>query len=280
MQSGRRSASTRIVGLWLALVGSGAAGIASAADFNLAVEPTHTPERAREVYQPLIEFLNASTGHNFKLVTARNYAFYWNDIRNRKDLHFVFDEAHFTDYRIQRFGYEPLVKSSVPSSYSLLTQDMVEEGEVDAFVARSLVTMPAPNLGFALLLEYFPNPMQQPDLRSMAASWRDSVEIVFAGEADAAMVPTWLAEQYPNLMPVVKTREFPGAAVSASQDVPAEAKAAVRDALLKLHEDPNLYEVLNELGTPQFVETSVDEYRGSEAMLKNFYGYGRSSAQR
>lgn len=280
MQSGRRNTKMRNAALCLALAGIMATGGASAADFNLAVEPTHTPERAREVYQPLIEYLASATGHNFKLVTARNYAFYWNDIRNRKDLHFVFDEAHFTDYRIQRFGYEPLVKSSVPSSYTLLTQEMVEEGQVDAFVARSLVTMPAPNLGFALLLEYFPNPMQQPDVRSMASSWRDTVEIVFAGEADAAMVPTWLAEQYPNLMSVVKTREFPGAAVSASQDVPADAKAAVRDALLRLHEDPNLYEVLNELGTQQFVEATATEYRGSEAMLKNFYGYGRSSAPR
>ena len=73
-------------------------------------------------------------------------------------------------------------------------------------------------LGFALLLEYFPTPMQQPDLRSLATSWRDTVEIVFAGEADAAMVPTWLRDQYPNLIPVITTREFPGPAVSASSD--------------------------------------------------------------
>jgi hypothetical protein len=282
MHSGRLDTNIRNAALCLSLAAIMATYSASAADFNLAVEPTYAPERAREVYQPLIEYLSAATGHQFKLVTARNYAFYWNDIRNRKDLHFVFDEAHFTDYRIQRFGYEPLVKSAVPSSYTLLALEAVEEGRVEAFVARRLVTMPAPNLGFALLLEYFPNPMQQPDVRSMASSWRDTVEIVFAGEADAAMVPTWLAEQYPNLVPVVKTREFPGAAISASLEVPAEAKTAVRRALLRLHEDPNLYEVLNELGVPQFIEATASEYRGSEAMLRNFYGYdrSRSSVQR
>lgn len=247
----------------------------SAADYNFAVEPTYTPERAREVYEPLINYLNRTTGHRFKLVTSRNYAVYWNDIRKRRDLHFVFDEAHFTDFRIQRFNYQPLVRSSVDSSYSLLTQDMVEEGNVQAFVARSLVTMPAPNLGFALLLEFFPNPMQQPDLRSLATSWRDTVEIVFAGEADAAMVPTWLRDQYPNLESVVTTREFPGPAVSAAPDVPEDVRKAVRDALLSLHEDQELYEVLNELGTPQFIEASSREYRGSEQMLKNFYGYNQ-----
>jgi len=248
---------------------------AYAAEYNFAVEPTYTPERAREVYEPLIAYLTKSTGQTFKLVTARNYAFYWNDIRNRKDLHFVFDEAHFTDFRIQRSAYEPIVKSSLATSYSLLTQDDVKEGDVQAFVARSLVTMPAPNLGFALLLEYFPNPMQQPDLRSLATSWRDTVEIVFAGEANATMVPSWLRDQYPNLVPVITTREFPGPAVSASAEVPADVKQKVKEALLVLHEDPALYEVISELGVQQFVEANAAEYRGSEQMLKNFYGYNK-----
>lgn len=271
----QRGSLVQALSLGLALAGFSVTATVSAAEYNFAVEPTYTPERAREVYEPLIKYLDNATGQTFKLVVARNYAFYWNDIRNRKDLHFVFDEAHFTDFRIQRFGYEPLAKSSVPSSYSLLTQDDVAEGNVQAFVARSLVTMPAPNLGFALLLEYFPNPMQQPDLRSLATSWRDTVEIVFAGEADAAMVPTWLSNEYPNLIPVIKTREFPGAAVSASAEVPAEVKAAVKEALLRLHEDPALFEVLNELGMPQFVDATAAEYKGSEQMLKNFYGYNK-----
>ena len=275
MAQTQRGGLFKAIGIGLALAGCSLALPASAAEYNFAVEPVYTPERAREVYEPLINYLNTSTGQTFKLVVARNYAFYWNDLRNRKDLHFVFDEAHFTDFRIQRYGYTPIVKSSLPSSYSLLTQDDVAEGNVQAFVARSLVTMPAPNLGFALLLEYFPNPMQQPDLRSLATSWRDTVEIVFAGEADAAMVPTWLRDQYPNLIPVITTREFPGPAVSASTGVPADVQTAVKDALLELHEDQNLYEVLNELGMQQFVEATAAEYKGSEQMLKNFYGYNK-----
>lgn len=263
----------RAVALGLSLIGLTAADALLAAEYNFAVEPTYTPERAREVYEPLIAYLNKATNEEFKLVVARNYAFYWNDIRNRKDLHFIFDEAHFTDFRIQRFGYVPLAKSSIPSSYSLLSQDDVGEGNVRAFVARRLVTMPAPNLGFALMLEYFPNPMQQPDLRSLATSWRDTVEIVFAGEADAALVPSWLRDLYPNLIPIATTREFPGPAVSASADVPDDVKEKVKQALLVLHEDAALYEVLSEIGMQQFVEATAAEYQGSEQMLKNFYGY-------
>ncbi|MCB1588412.1 MAG: PhnD/SsuA/transferrin family substrate-binding protein [Xanthomonadales bacterium] len=253
---------------------------AQAADVNLAVEPFHTPERAPEVYAPLIAYLNNTTGHNFKLITARNYHFYWSDLRSRADIDIAFEEAHFVDYRASHFGYVPLAKSVENTSYSLLTLDPPPEDEdsLRSLVARRLVCMPAPNLGFALLLELYPNPMQQPDVRSSATSWRESAEIIFAGEADAAMAPTWLQNLYPNLYPVHQTRQFPGAAFSASPRLDPDIANAVREALLKLHEDPELYEVLNELGVSQFVDASASEYAGSESMLKAFYGYGDDSA--
>jgi hypothetical protein len=251
-------------------------GACFAAEVNLAVEPFHTPERAPEVYAPLLAYLNKATGHNFNLVTSRNYHFYWSDLRSRADIDIAFEEAHFVDYRASRFGYVPLAKSVENTSYSLLTLDPPEEGSdaLRSLVARRLVCMPAPNLGFALLLELYPNPMQQPDVRSSATSWRESTDIIFAGEADAAMVPTWLQNLYPNLYPVHQTREFPGAAFSASPRLDPAIAESVRQALLKLHEDPELYEALNELGVSQFVEASAEEYAGSADMLKAFYGYG------
>ncbi len=257
-------------------------GLSFAADVNLAVEPFHTPDRAPEVYAPLIAYLNKATGHNFKLVTARNYHFYWSDLRSRADIDIAFEEAHFVDYRANRFGYQPLAKSVENTSYSLLTLDPPEDDSdaLRSLVARRLVCMAAPNLGFALLLELYPNPMQQPDVRSSATSWRESAEIIFAGEADAAMAPTWLQNLYPNLYPVHQTREFPGAAFSASPRLDPEIAASVREALLQLHEDPELYEVLNELGVSQFVETTATEYAGSENMLKAFYGYGDDTGPR
>lgn len=251
---------------------------AVAADLKFAVEPTYTQERAAEVYGPLLSYLNKSTGHNFELVTARNYHFYWSDLRSRSDIDFAMEEAHFVDYRAQNFGYQPLVRTAESSSYSLLTMDPLEGDPLRGLVARRVVCMPAPNLGFAMLLEMYPNPMQQPDVRSAAASWRDAVEIVFAGEADAAMVPTWLQNLYPNLYPVHQTREFPGSAISASPRVDPAIVQQVADALLRLHEDDEMYEVLVELGVSEFIATDANEYAGSEAMLKPFYGYGDDTA--
>lgn len=246
---------------------------AAAAEYTFAVEPSYTAEKAQEVYKPLLDYLEKATGEKFTLVASKNYHFYWSDLRANKKWSFVFDEAHFTDYRIKRFNYLPLVRTAENTSYVLLSNEEVPDNNPQGLVAKSITTMPAPSLAFSLLLEIFPNPMQQPDIRTNPTSWKDTVDIVFAGEADAAMVPNWLYMQYPNLIPVATTREFPGAAISASPDVPAEVQQKVKDALLKLHEDQNLFDVITELGISQFVEADAAAYAGSESMLKNFFGY-------
>jgi hypothetical protein len=247
--------------------------------YTLLVEPTYDPVRAAEVYQPLIEYLRNETGLDIRLQTSRNFHFYWRDLRRNEGIDFVFEEAHFTDYRIQRFGFVPLVRTAEGSSYTLLVDPEEAERGVDGLIGRNVVCMPAPSMGFAALLQIFNNPVAQPEIMTFAASWRDGVEMIFSGEATGAMAPSWLNNEYPNLVAIAESEEVPGPAISAAPHVPEEARNKVRDALLVLHEkideDPSLYEILHELGISQFVPANAREYRGFESMLQGFHGYGR-----
>lgn len=269
--AGLRVFAWRMVAAGAALAGVGSTALA--ADVTLMVEPSYTPERAAEVYKPLADYLTKATGHNITLVTPRNYHFFWRDMRQNSPVDLVFAEAHITDYRIKRFNVEPLARAAENMSFTLLASDQIENPTLNSLVGKSIVTMPSPSLGFALLLELYPNPVSQPNILSSAASWRDGVEIVFAGEADAAMVPTWLKDQYPNLIPIQASREFPGACVTASPTLDPKVKEDVKNALLKLSEDPGVFDVLNELGISGFKAATAAEYDGAEAMLKGFYGY-------
>lgn len=277
----RRDAGAMLkrTGLVLLVLSAGLSAQAQAAQFKLGIEPSYPRDQAQEVYKPLLEYLNKSTGHTFTLEVPRNYHFLWRDLRQNKPVDFTLEEAHFVDFRVQRYGFEPLVRTAEPTSYALLAMPELAENGLNALVGQRVACMPSPSLGFALLAEMFKNPVAQPDIRSEAASWRDGVEMVFAGEAEAAMVQTYIADLYPNLMVVQKTRDFPGRAVSAAPGVDPEAKQAVKDALLKLHEDESLLEVLVELGTSRFEPTTAAEYAGSEAMLKGFFGYATQPAK-
>lgn len=246
---------------------------ALAAEYKFLVEPSYNVQRSTEVYQPLVAYLSKATGHKITLVTSRNYHFFWRDVRQNAPVDFMFSEAHFTDFRAKRFGFEPIARTVENASYTLLGSDQLKTTTLNGLIGKGIVSMPSPSMGFAMLLQFFPDPIRQPNLMSTAQSWRDGVEIVFAGEADAAIVPTWLKDQYPNLIPISTSPEFPGAAVSAAPGVPPEAKQAIKDALLKLHEDQGAYEVLSELGVTQFVTTTAADYDGQEKVLEGFFGY-------
>jgi hypothetical protein len=247
--------------------------LATAAELQFVVEPSYSEVRAREIYQPLVSYIESATGQKITLKTYRNYHVYWADMRKNVGWDIVFDDPHFTDYRMQRFGYVPLVKTAENTQYTLLSRGVQENETVQSFVARPVASMPAPSLGYALILELFPNPIQQPMLVTTAQSWRDAAEIMNGEEADAAMVPKWLQNEYSNLPVITESREFPGAAISVNSSVDATVRQALKTALLKMHEDQKLFEVLAEIGSTQFIEANAEEYRGSEQMLRGFYGY-------
>lgn len=264
---------------WLALaaalaIGAGTAHTTAwAADYTFRIEPAYPADRVAEIYAPLMTYLNKATGQHFTLVTARNYHFYWRDIQNNVKTDFAFDEAHLADYRIEKQHFEPLVHTAEPTSYTLVSNIDIGNKGIQGLVGHTIVTMGAPSLGYALLLEFYPNPILQPDIATTATSWRDATDRVFAGEADAAMIPTWLKDQYPNLTPVKTSHEYAGQCITASPDVPADLRDKVKDALLKLDTDADASKLLFELGVTKFVPATAAEYAGDEKILKNFIGY-------
>jgi ABC-type phosphate/phosphonate transport system substrate-binding protein len=243
---------------------------AFAAKYTFYVEPAYPPERLQEIYAPLMTYLGKTTGQQFEIKPQRNYHFYWRDLHAGAKTDFAFDEAHFTAYRVQNAHFVPLVHTAEPESYTLVSNIDIGKKGVDGLVGHSIVSMPAPSLGYALLVEFYPNPVMQPDILSTATSWRDAVDRVFGGEADAAIIPTSLKNQYPNLTPVKTSRQYAGQCISAAPDVPDDVKDEVRDALLKLDADADASKLLFELGVSKFVAANAKDYEGADAALKPF----------
>jgi len=269
----RRERRRVVWGLGAALALSGLATHAVAADYTFTVEPDYPPDRIQEAYKPLMDYLGKATGDHFTLVASRNYHFYFRDLQAGNKVDFAFDEAHLTDYRIQHNQYEPLVRTAQPTSYSLVTNLDIGKAGVNGLVGHSIATMSAPSLGYSLLVEFYQNPVSQPDIRSSSPSWKDAVEAVFAGDADGAIIPTALKEQYPNVTVIKTSRQFAGQCVSAAPTVPAETKAKVRDALLKLDTDADASKLLIDLGISKFVPATPKDYEGAQAVLKSYIGY-------
>ncbi len=242
------------------------------AQLKLKVHPLYTADRSHQVFEPLRDYLQTATGQVIELDIPRDYQHYWLQIRRGETPDLSIDDAHITSYRIANQGYRPLIRSAEDLEFSILTTGDLADDATDAFIGKTISTMPAPSLGYMVLSQLFPNPMAQPIVVSSARSWRDGVEIIFAMEADAAIAPNHVVDLYPNLYPVYTSDSFPGMTLSVAPDVPQQVADALRDALLVLHENQQYYRVLNELNSTQFVSSTASEYDGLDQILGTIYG--------
>ncbi|MBL0164897.1 MAG: PhnD/SsuA/transferrin family substrate-binding protein [Xanthomonadales bacterium] len=248
---------------------------AQAAEYRFTPEPAYTPAAAEEIYKPLLDYLSKATGEKFVLAPSANYSTYWRNILKPDQTDFSYDEAQFADYRISHLGFIPLVRRSQATSYSLLANPDFEGKDPKALLSSRIATMPAPSLGYAVLMQVFADPVQQPDISSNSASWRDCLDMFNSGEAQAMIFPTWMLETYgnPAMVTVFTSRDFAGPAILASPSVPEDVRNKVRDALLDIEGAPELGELLLELGISKFVSAAPKDYAGEEKMLSGFYGY-------
>ena len=260
---------------------AGVPSAASAANYTLTVEPTYPADQLREVYGPLITYLNRTTGHRFILRSAPNFNEHWRQLRSGAAVEFVFEEGHFFDYRAKRSGAIALARTQENSAYAIAVADpeIAAEGR-DGIVGRTVASLGAPNLGYVLVFDSFKNPLAQPDVRAVSSKWSDGPDLVFSGDVEATLLPAYLASENPALTEVWRSADVPGRVLSASPELPQDVRQKVTDALLKLHEDPEAFAVMTELRTERLVAVDRATYDGLERLLINSFGYVPPAAPR
>lgn len=238
---------------------------------ELLVNPVYPPDQARLVYQPLINYLNESTGLDIRLSVDRNFHRYWLNARRNEAPHLILEDAHLAAWRMANFDYRPLVATDSPITFSLLTTGALADDSLDDFVGRRISSLPSPSLGYLMLADWFENPLQQPIILSTATSWLDAVEMVFSAEADATIAPNNLVARYPNLYPVATSPELPGLTLSASPNLPQDISETLIDAMTALHDDETYHAALFELDIDRFVRADPQDYEGLEEWLSTIF---------
>jgi hypothetical protein len=193
-------------------------------------------------------------------------------MKKSKDIHFVLDAAHFTDFRIQRKGYSPIVKLPNTVSFTVVTNEDNFVFEMEELISKRIATMSSPSLGAVRLNEMFPNPVRLPFYIQVTNSI-DAVNKVLDGSVDAAIIPSPLVGNYDNLNSVTSTDPVPHMALSASPEVPEAVSLAVKKALLEAPGTAEGKQMLSDMNIEEFQDADQDVYAGYADLLEGVFGY-------
>lgn len=252
------------------------APLAFAADtLRFMVQPVLNEAQTRKAFAPLAEFITNVTGRPVEIVTAPNFLAYWDTLR-RNNYDLTLDAAHFTDWRVQKFGFEILGKVPDTVSYSLITLDENPILDPNELIARRVATLGSPSIGAARLNALFPNPVRKPLIMEVGSA-EQGIEWLAAKKVEAAILPTPLVSQEMarrgNIAVVLTTDPIPHIALSASPRLPAALRDSLKRALLGAHRTPEGRDMLKKVGFERFDPATPSVYAGQANILKEYWGF-------
>ncbi len=230
--------------------------------YTLVIEPTFPADQGKQVYEPLRQWLNKKTGHQFEIIIDNNYYFYWRNANGTRMPDFTFDAPHIAAFRAKKKNYKFVAATMEKLSYHLISLDEPAEGQTvqDFMVGKKIVMLPNPSLASVYFTKWFTDLFAAPKKDVTALSWQEAVEIVFDGSAQAAIVPNWMFDLYPNFASLIESKKIPGSTFMASPNVPQEAINSFQEALISLQSDEAAFDVLVELNTDGFVKPNETDY--------------------
>jgi len=243
-----------------------------AGKYNIAVQPVLPKKQIEQSYLPLVKYLSEETGHEFSIIAYRNFLTYWIKMRKAKDMDFVLDAAHFTDYRINRKNYTAIVKLPDTVSFTVVTNEDNFVFDMEELISKRIATMPSPGLGAVRLNAMFPNPVRLP-FYIQASDSIDAVNKVLNGTVDAAIIPSPLVGNFDTLNSVISTEPVPHMALSASPQIPDEVVQAVKNALLDAHNTVKGKKMLADMKIETFQDANQELYAGYSELLDGVFGY-------
>lgn len=245
-------------------------------DLVLAIQPILDEQQTRKAFQPLCDYLANATGRECTLFTSTHFYPYWEAARQGKNFNLVLDAAHFTDYRVQKLGFEVLAKIPDSVSYTLVTRNtdlIIDPAEL---VGRRVATLGIPSIGAARLNSLFPKPARQPVTVEVPDA-EAGIKLLLEQKVEAAILPTPIVSQHmargAAINVVMTTDPIPHIALSASSTLEPAIRQVIRQALTQAHFTEHGKEMLKAIGFERFDPASASIYKGQAAVLQQYWGY-------
>jgi len=247
------------------------------ADLVLSASPTETPEEGASIFEPLARYLSDVLGERVSYQHAGTAAKYHADLRQDKyDL--VFDDAHFSAWRMKRFSHTPLIRLDDDVSYTVVAhQKNARISRLTDIAGRRLCATPPPALATLTVIRQF-NPSRLPYIKA-SHSYQESLDRVIKGSCVATVVDSVFLAKYDKsreLKALFRSKSIPGMTLTAGKRLDVEQRNKIRTAFVA---NKSLKPLLNRYShTGKLQAAAIPDYQGMEYYLDSVWGFTLQTA--
>jgi len=241
----------------------------------LLIQPTLGEETTRQSYQPLADYLATAVGAPITIVSKPNFFAHWVTVRRNTGYDLVLDDAHFTDYRVKKFGFHVLAKLRGKDSYSLVVLKDKRVLDPLELAGKAVASFGPPSIGATRLSAMFPNPARRPSIIDIASA-REGLELLRQQKVAAAMLPTAYVGYYVTqgeFRVVMTTEPTPQMALSASPRVRSVLRGKIGAALTETGGVAEKESLRVAAGADRFEAATAAMYDNQSRILKEYWGY-------
>lgn len=247
-----------------------------AKDLVLTSPPRESEQKAREIFQPIADFIGTVLKRPVVFKYSDNWLTYQSEMQ--KDLYdIVFDGPHFISYRQAKHQHAPLVKLPGKFIFVIIAKkDNDRINRLEDINGRMLCSPAPPNLAALTALAQYTNPSRQPMLVD-TKGFPQTYDALLNGKCAAAAMQIKIFEKLDKEKKATKilfeSKGLPNQAISASSRIDAAERALLAQALLSEPGKKATAKLREEYNGQDFVPATVEEYVGHASLLKDIWGF-------
>lgn len=249
---------------------------AFAKDLVLTSPPRESEQKAREIFQPIADYLTSVLKRPVVFRYSDNWLTYQSEMQ--KDLYdIVFDGPHFNSYRLAKHQHAPLVKLPGKFIFVIIAKkDNNRINKLEDINGRMLCSPAPPNLAALTALAQYTNPSRQPilvDTKGFPQAYEGLIKGRCAAAAMQIKVFEKLDKEKNGAKILFESKGLPNQAISASPRIDAAERARLAETLLSDAGKKATAKLREEYNGQDFVPATAEEYIGHAALLKDIWGF-------
>jgi len=240
----------------------------------LLVQPIQGEAATKQSFQPLADYLSKATGVAITVAAKPNFFAHWDAVRRDAGYDLVLDDAHFTDYRVQKFGFHVLAKLPGTMSYSLAVAADRRIVDPLELAGKLVACFGPPSIAATRLSALFSNPARRPAIVDITGA-SEGLDLLLQGKVAAAMLPTSAVADLAargRLRILTTTEPTLQMALSASPRMHPPLEEKIRAALIGTS-DAKIGEADVPIGVARFEPANAAMYANQSRLLKQYWGY-------